>query len=246
MEDMTQEEARARLEAYEKWDRESREKWAKVKDCPFCGAKSFIPLIFSGESVRKTQQGIKTMTRRIVPERIVHKYNDYDDWRRSVMCAEVPATRTFEREYFTDKCRYHRGDILWVKETWQRKVDGEDGPFLRYIYKADNESFLDDKYDLNGVKFHWRNSMYMPKEAARLFLKIIGVKVERLQKIILDDAKAEGMTKIEDGEVFFEFMETWDKLNAKRGKDVSFDWASDPWVYAISFMKIDKPEGWPC
>lgn len=90
----------------------------------------------------------------------------------------------------------------------------------------------------------WRPSIFMPREAARLFLKVRGVWVEQLQSISSYDAMREGM----EVDIFRDeydpvelFQETWDAINAKRG----CGWESNPWVWVYTFERVDKPAGWP-
>ena len=69
----------------------------------------------------------------------------------------------------------------------------------------------------------------MPRDAARIFLKITGMRVERLQDITLEDMGAEGF------ECSSDFFALWDSLNADRG----FGWDVNPWVWVVEFEKID-------
>ena len=116
------------------------------------------------------------------------------------------------------------GDVLYVRETWAKGADG-------YAYKADFE-------DSGG--WGWLPSIHMPKEAARIFLKVKAVRVERLQDITEEQARAEG------------FYPGWKAkgaatpaLTAKQAfmwfwlPDV---WTADPWVWVIEFEKITKEE----
>jgi hypothetical protein len=80
----------------------------------------------------------------------------------------------------------------------------------------------------------------MPKEAARIFLKVTDVRVERLQDITEEDAIAEGMSKtLVDGVVFISakgnFHVLWDSLNIKRG----YGWEANPWVWVIEFERVE-------
>jgi hypothetical protein len=86
----------------------------------------------------------------------------------------------------------------------------------------------------------WRPSIFMPKEAARIWLTVTDVRVERLKEITAQDAKAEGMFEpyiaSETGyetEMRGQFRDLWDSLNAKHG----YGWDSDPWVWVVSFKR---------
>jgi hypothetical protein len=112
-----------------------------------------------------------------------------------------------------------------------------------YLYKADGHSYL--------PKVRWKSSMFMPRRVARIFLKITDVKIERLQEITNSEAIAEGVTKwlgnsygmnlhidfdINEGKnAIAIFSHLWDSLNAKRG----YSWNSNPWVYCITFEKVN-------
>ena len=102
------------------------------------------------------------------------------------------------------------GDRLWVKETFE---DDEGG---------------------------WRPSIFMPRWASRITLEITDVRVQRLQEITEEDARAEGYhPKINDSLPDWTAKESfkilWDSLNAKRG----LDWDKNPWVWALSFKRVD-------
>ncbi len=121
---------------------------------------------------------------------------------------------------------YKPGDILWVRETWYQHYDGS------YAYRASAPE-----------NTGWKPSIFMPHEAARIFLRVTDVRAERVQDITEEDAKAEGcMPTILDGVVFIsakgEFHAIWDNLNAKRG----FGWDANPWVWVISFEQISEQE----
>ena len=83
----------------------------------------------------------------------------------------------------------------------------------------------------------WRSPVTMPREAARLFLRVKDVRVERVQDISEEDAKAEGVTAINNSECGYRgaFRELWNTLNAKRG----FDWYTNSWVWVIEFEKCE-------
>ena len=141
-------------------------------------------------------------------------------------------------------CRYGKvGDVLWVRESFYLPVSelfkGN------YFYKAlVNQIWL----------FKWKPSIHMPKKAARLFLRIKDIRVERLWDISEEDSKKEGvlfstihgiveyknyMSKI--GETFpvfakLSFMSLWESINGNASLELN------PWVWVIEFEKIEKPE----
>jgi hypothetical protein len=142
-----------------------------------------------------------------------------------------------------DDAPYQEGDILWVRETWNYS------PNWYYCYKAD--TIPDDNHGYIG-SIPWRPSIHMPREAARLFLKVTSVKVERVQDITPKNIAAEGLPSFichpeheyyknvcGDNWLGFEwFRELWDGINSKRG----YGWDTNPWAWVIEFEKISKEE----
>lgn len=122
---------------------------------------------------------------------------------------------------------YVVGDVLAVKETWA-KVPG----VPPYVYRA-------TCYD--GIKRKWRQSNHMPNDAARIFLLVTGMKVERLQDITIGDVEREGIFL--NGTLFpvDEFIKLWDSGLAKTKRDIHA-WKSNPWVYAVLFKRICKED----
>jgi hypothetical protein len=195
------------------------------------------PIIFSTPMVQAILDGRKTQTRRIV------KPQPSSGIRKSVF-VKSGLEDGHGREI---KPRYQPSDILWVRETWYYEehmhdlTEGEpdlaSGRYShRYVYKADNRD-----YPVNvGVGEHgWKPSIHMPREAARIFLQVTNVRVERLQDITEEDAIAEGMSKtLVDGVTFIsakgKFHALWDTLYAKCG----YSWENNPWVWVYEFMRI--------
>ena len=140
--------------------------------------------------------------------------------------AILEGRKTVTREVI--KPRYREGDVLYVRETWAPWSRTE-GIMPKIHYKADGEN-------LPGVK--WRPSIHMPIEAARIFLRVTDMRVERLQDITIDDALHEG-ADISQG--FKDFARIWDLTIPI--KDIEeYGWKANPWVVVISFEKIPKPE----
>jgi hypothetical protein len=200
------------------------------------------PILFNTEMTKAILDGRKTVTRRVIPKKVVDAYYDYDDWCNAVMPRDISCTRTYEKQYFMDRARCAVGDILYVRETWCEvpyesdtiPIKGGHVTMPKYAYKATS------KIDYSGI---WRPSIHMPKEAARIFLKVTNVKVERLQEITEEDALKEGcMPIILDDAIFFsakgKFHALWDSIYAKRG----YGWEVNPWVWVIEFERISKEE----
>lgn len=123
------------------------------------------------------------------------------------------------------------GDRLWVRETWQYN------PYGGIVYKAGSGII-----DCAGKG--WRPAICMPRWACRLVLEITDVRIERVQDISPDDAKAEGDKERSGLPEYHErgplchvdwYRNLWDSINAKRG----YGWDTNPLVWAISFRKVD-------
>lgn len=132
------------------------------------------PILFNTEMVRAILDGRKTMTRRVIklPEGLAGR-PVYD-----------PLGLMYAGGIYRPK--YQIGDILWVRETWS--------PIWvrprRYLYKASPENVP------NNTPIKWHPSIHMPREAARIFLKVTNVRVERLQEITAKDIRSEGLTSM--------------------------------------------------
>ena len=129
--------------------------------------------------VQAILEGRKTVTRRPVkplPEK-AHTVLDCDEEERTFdfLCGGMVNGALVDYAA-TVKAPYWTGDILWVRETWA-EIDGE------YVYRADDES--PEGWHLTA----WKPSIHMPREAARIFLRVIDVRVERLMEITEEGAK---------------------------------------------------------
>jgi hypothetical protein len=115
-----------------------------------------------------------------------------------------------------------KGDILWVRETWENHNDF-------YHYKADVARDLFD--DIKNYK--WRSPVFMPREAARITLEVKDVRVEKLHDISERDAQAEGAEKFPLKAGFYKI---WEELNGKCG----YPWQSNPWVWVYEFGRVER------
>ena len=118
------------------------------------------------------------------------------------------------------------GDRLWVRETWQCTCVCP----LTYSYRADGEF---EPYS------PWQSAIFMPRKAARIFLEITGIRVERVQDISETDALAEGCglaarTAEDDWPLTAVYAQLWDHLNAKRG----YGWDVNPWCWVTEFRNV--------
>ena len=189
------------------------------------------PILFSGPMVRVILDGRKTMTRRVVRLRageIAHEGGDGS-------LHAVENTTWGDCIERVIQCPYGvPGDMLWVRETWQQVFPECDGPVE---YRADYGA---GSYISGG----WRPSIFMPRWASRLTLRITSIRVERVQDITEEDARAEGAPISHQGDrPHFSrhpvpndthrlgFVHIWDSINAGRG----FGWDANPWVWVIGF-----------
>lgn len=205
---------------------------------------SVKPILFNTEMVRAILDGRKTVTRRCVkpPRGIEDVFGHMNECKQP--------------------CQ--PGDILYVRETWQyaHDMDGNDQIIEgtgRYLYCAENPMPFNDWIDpdTGEHKEHmpWKPSIHMPKEAARIWLKVTGVRVERLQCITEEQAIKEGF---EPGSCQYEgavwgqedvdewtaktvFIELWDSIIPRKDLD-KYGWDANPWVWVIEFEWCEKPK----
>lgn len=129
---------------------------------------------------------------------------------------------------------YQPGDILWVRETWAKKPFG-DG----YIYPT----------EVPGAGQKWKPSIHMPRDAARIFLRVTNVQVERLQDINGLHAKEEGCEGYVHinplygcPETVHNFKIVWNSTIKPKHR-TAYGWEANPWVWVIEFERCEKPRG---
>ena len=205
------------------------------------------PILFNTEMVRAIMDGRKTCTRRVIKLpweecpacKYVHNEYIYDKMAENVYCARCGCLLEPER-----RSPYQPGDILYVRETWMDYAG-------LTMYKADCDIYRLDS--LNFAGFGWKPSIHMPKEAARIWLKVTNVRVERLQDITEDGAKAEGAIDnrgfIHSPENEYDriytarehFIEIWDRTIKKSDLNI-YGWDANPWIWVIEFERCEKPK----
>lgn len=203
------------------------------------------PILFNTDMVRAILDGRKTCTRRVVKTRRKDACGFYVTKRPDGSFTGVYEYDEDERMFENQLIQYKPGDILYVRETWCGLPVNEAGHFRRhpiYYYKAGGDLRPE------GWRGAWRPSIHMPKEAARIWLKVTDVRVERLQDITEAQAEKEGF--IPQG-LFVEseitlpaaywFSKFWNFTIKKSDLD-RYGWAANPYVFVIEFSKIDKPE----
>jgi hypothetical protein len=187
------------------------------------------PILFSTPMVRAILDGRKTQTRRIV------KPQPSSGIRKSVF-VKSGLEDGHGREI---KPRYQPSDILWVRETWQDMSNNEGD----YVYLADGDKGLTE-WSITTKQLRWKPSIHMPREAARIFLRVTNVRVERVQDITIKDIRSEGTTlsKTEEPEVsneaylWFEFQNLWNSTVKKSDLD-TYGWNANPWVWVYEFER---------
>lgn len=210
------------------------------------------PILFNTEMVRAILDGKKTCTRRIVkgaiPDDAMWGYTMFTP-KSCISCRGVYADEYGEKFF---RLPYQQGDILYVRETWCRygKLDDFDHVIEgteKYYYLADGENptpyncFLVQRngYDEYKDTPVWHPSIHMPKEAARIWLKVTDVRVERLQDMTDDDAEAEGC--FDYTSTALGFPDVWDSTIKKSDLD-RYGWDANPWVWVIEFERCEKPK----
>lgn len=205
------------------------------------------PILFNTDMVRVTLEGVKTETRRLVkpipPENA--RLELVGDRRHAMdLSIEIPGPN--DRRIYTPP--YLPGDTLYVRETFA--CDGFDGEEYVYVYRADVDECdrlvwgdIEENEWAPSSDYHWHPSIRMPKEAARIFLRVTDLRVERLQEIDGAGIKAEG-TRGRFGATRGAFIDLWNST-VKRTERHQYGYRANPWVWVISFERCERPEGWP-
>lgn len=201
-------------------------------------------ILFNTDMVQATLDERKMVTRRICKdtgERCVPDMSFYNADKRTF------AVHNYADIFHTDQislaeraCPICPGDILYIRETWCVNPN-----YKEFYYRADRRIGTPAPY---GLK--WKPSIHMPKKAARIWLKVTDVRVERLQNMTLDDFLKEGITvrpeAFNDPETAYMqarrmFKQLWDSTIRKNQIDV-YGWDANPWVWVVEFERCEKPE----
>ena len=225
------------------------------------------PILFNTEMVRTILDGRKTCTRRLV------KFLPGENPQWTGYIRDGLMLYNGKNEPCIRKAPYQPGDILYVRETWQYlyELDGNEQIIEgtgKYYYAATDTIPFDTYVDASGVTHEcvpWRPSIHMPKEAARIWLKVTDVRVERLQEMKPVDVIKEGAypdcwdclnTYGESGsqccygteeqcsqcdEVMMEWEKLWTSTIKKSDLDC-YGWDANPYVWVIELEKCEKPE----
>lgn len=248
-----------------------------------------LPILFNTDMVKAVMDGQKTATRRAVK----YKYSNTEMKMRTdkygtrlIEIQKDVEGETFGKKsdgstwhklrgYIEPKPPYQTGDTLYVRETYVKHPK-----MKKYYYRADSECDghstewgCPESYDrtencnlcewLNG-NIRWTPSIHMPKEAARIWLKVTGVRAERLHDITMPDMIKEGIRAFGcepclelngkcnpqisedgfcglDGEMVDLFSELWDSTIKKPDLD-RYGWDANPWTWVIEFKRCEKLE----
>ena len=202
------------------------------------------PILFNTDMVKAILKGEKTQTRRPIKglgnnwhvNKLLGCWGLSDEpfIAEGVLHWELQ-TDVDDSRVFETRLPYKTGDILWVRETWCRDDLTPDDVYYKANY---TNRELKDLFEDLGLK--WKPSIRMPKDAARIFLKVTDVRVERLQDITEADAEKEGIdvdTIINTcvgytGSAKDAFSILWEQIYK--------NWDDNPWVWVIEFEKM----GW--
>ncbi|HBR0871288.1 TPA: hypothetical protein R4169_000604 [Klebsiella pneumoniae] len=202
-------------------------------------------MIFNGEMVRALLDGRKTQTRRIIKDCTVGRdpiSKFIKIGKKFIGCypEDVP-------ELIRECCPYGvPGDRIWVRETWADA--GASAPDLK-LYRANYPEHVPSIYENvpPAKEIRWTPSIHMPRWASRILLEITDVRVERLNAISEEDARAEGVAKLRWG--FWKHYQpgwTQHQLSARGSfltlwKSIYGDesWNSNPWVWVIEFKRVE-------
>lgn len=213
------------------------------------------PILFNTEMVQAILDGRKTTTRRII--KINGELDKYEFLGTVNDVLKGTIARFRYRHFFGDlpwadnyKSPYKVGDILYVRETW--KLSNPMGDYSRndrtaeYIYKAGyakGKRVSIERTDEKNLG-KWKPSIHMPKDAARIFLKVTNVRVEKLKDISEDEVKYEGIEprfdikdKFSKDIAIQRFRELWDSTVNKKYIDV-YGFNANPFVWVIEFERI--------
>ncbi|WP_199535168.1 MULTISPECIES: hypothetical protein [unclassified Roseburia] len=225
------------------------------------------PILFNTEMVRAILDGRKTCTRRLV------KFLPGENSQWTGYIKDGLMLYNGRNEPCIRKVPYQPGDIMYVRETWQYlyELDGNEQIIEgtgKYYYAATDTIPFDTYVDASGVtheRVPWHPSIHMPKEAARIWLKVTGVRMERLQEMKPVDVIKEGAypdcwdclnTYGESGlqccygteeqcsqcdEVMMEWEKLWTSTIKKSDID-RYGWDASPWVWVIKFERCEKPK----
>ena len=221
------------------------------------------PILFNTEMVRAILEGRKSCTRRIVkPQQLIGMLPDKckngapEEFLKEKKLMFKPYCEMTGIELINTayKAPYQPGDILYVRETWEHfECCCCEGDEHRNCYREPQQSVLNKScgcymYRATDEIYgdaRWHPSIHMPKEAARIWLKVTDVRVERLQDMWASDVSKEGIRfnkPTAADEMLKAFAKLWDSTIKKSDLD-RYGWNASPWVWVIEFERCEKPKG---
>lgn len=236
--------------------------WFAEDLCSAC-AEAMKPIPFNTPMVQAVLENRKKSTRRVIKFDFSHVYK--------AACAAGKWSESFGNtipdsvaEWYAKKIAkqsYQPGDVLYVRETWGICGFDDDEMTMSVTYKADDSQadikLPEEKYqkyyeEMSEAEPDWHPSIHMPKQAARLFLRVKDVRVERLHDITEDGAIAEGLISTAkmtpDGldytglMAYDQFHPLWDST-VKRVNLPLYGWDANPWVWAYEFERVGDRKG---
>ncbi len=243
-------------------------KWAETRKAYFGGSDSqrkkesmksrVLPILFNTKMVQEILGGRKTTTRRVMKPQPL-----YYTGRRYIFADDCCPKKWEDCDNIIKTYHYQPGDILYIRETWAfMKCIDCDGDYAQglqpcYDFQAieydDGDSISDGCFVYRAdckapERIVWRPSIHMPKQAARIWLKVTDVRVERLQDMNGQDILREGVNcHVHPEAHYFEgnqkmmFAELWDSTIGKTDLE-SYGWEANPFVWVIEFERCRKPE----
>lgn len=187
------------------------------------------PILFNTKMVRAILEGRKTVTRRPVK---------FGRGQNPAWSGYVPDGGVLygSNNIPAVKAPYQPGDILWVRETWCESM-GQAGKYFYRAYAGPRDEMKEYAHSFN----RWHPSIHMPRDAARLFLRVTMVRAERLREMVLADVLMEGVQEADTYEHTWDLWhQTWDSTIKPADRPV-YGWAANPWVWEISFERVDRP-----
>jgi hypothetical protein len=193
-----------------------------------------VPMIFNTEMVKALLDGRKTVTRRPTKKEVTYSESGgfcCDGWMYGLGSTDQKTMTNFTS---SKQAPCKAGDLIWVRETFCHQPCGN-APELT-VYKSGYPSNLLDRYEsvMDEEDIRWTPSIHMPKWASRLTLKVTDVRIERVQDITKEQAKAEGIQPTGCTKGYWEsaYQRIWESIYG--------NWNQNPYVWVIEFEVIRK------
>lgn len=207
------------------------------------------PILFNTEMVRAILDGRKTCTRRVIKPQPTYSAKSGFSWKGYSYGTDLPPTKNGAAYNFLCNAPCQPGDILYVRETWQkaglvddfdRVIDGTE----KYYYAAGPEIpcfdfWVDPETGEHKAHMPWKPSIHMPKEAARIWLKVTEVRMERLQDIMKEEPGPNCQVVKEGVRYGCDFIAVWNSTIKESDRAV-YGWDANPWVWVIEFERCEK------